>query len=237
MADRAGFPGRELLRAYPERLRTRAAATDWQVTLALVGLTAVAYLGQTLAAIRVGAPVRDVTAFLFLARPALAWPLSPFLHAGPLHFVANVAVLVPTGIEAERHLSRRQYVGLFLVSSAGASLVAAATTMPFAEGPVAAYGISGFVFALATYLLVHLALAHEAPILPPDGPAPDRHPLEIVAVLLGVSVLVLVAADVGGALLNGFRGVNGGHLGGAFVGIVVGGLHRTSCHGAFGGAP
>ncbi|MFB6282138.1 MAG: rhomboid family intramembrane serine protease [Haloferacaceae archaeon] len=229
MSDRPTPPSRDRLRSYPARVRARARETDWRLTFGLVALSTAAYLGQTLAALRVGAPVRVVTARLFLARPLVAWPLSPFLHGGNPHFLANVLVLVPTGIEAQRHLTDRQYAGLFVVTAVVAALLAAATLVPFADGPVASYGISGFVFALATYLLVHLRRAHPDPPFTARGVALDRHPLELFGALLGVSVLLLVAADLGLALRYGLRGVNGGHLGGAAVGAVAGALHRGPC--------
>lgn len=227
MDDRAGLPSRDLLKTSPGEVRTRAETTDWWLTFALVSITTLVYLGQTLAAIWLDASVQGVTVYLFLAYPAVAWPLSPFLHSGNPHFLANVGMLVLTGIEAQRHLSNRQYVGLFLVSAVVTAIVGAATMLPFADGPVASYGISGFVFALATYLLVHLSLAHDVPVVTPEGFNFDRHPLEILGILLGVSVVLLVSIDVGQALLNGFRGVNGGHLGGAVVGVLAGLVHGS----------
>jgi membrane associated rhomboid family serine protease len=227
MADRAGLPSRDLLQTYPRKVRTRAETTDWWLTFSLVSITSVVYLGQTFAGIWLHVSVRGVTAYLFLNYPLVAWPLSPFLHSGTPHFLANVVVLALTGIEAQRHLSDRQYVGLFLVTAVVTATVGAATMLPFTDGPVASYGISGFVFALATYLLVHLPMAHDEPVFTPAGFNFDRHPLEVVGLLLGVSVVLLVSIDVGGALLNGFRGVNGGHLGGAVVGILAGLAHGS----------
>lgn len=231
MPDRAGLPGRDRLGTVPRQVRARAAATDWRITAALVWLTTAVYLGQLLAAVRFGASVRDVTARLFLDYPLVAWPLSPFLHGGTLHFLANVVMLALIGIEAQRHLAGRQYLGLFLVSAVVSSLVAAATMVPFTARPVASYGISGFVFALAAYLLVHLPAAHGGRGLAPAGFDLERHPLEITAVLFGVSAVLVVSIDVGQAALHGFRGVNGGHLGGVLVGTTAGYLHRrvTSC--------
>ncbi|MFB6301665.1 MAG: rhomboid family intramembrane serine protease [Haloferacaceae archaeon] len=222
MADRAGLPSRELLKTYPRKIRTRIETTDWRITLYLIFFTTVAYLGQTLAAIWLNASIEGVTAYLFLNYPLVAWPLSPFLHSGNPHFLANIAMLALTGIETQRHLSDRQYIGLFLVSAVVTGLAGAATMLPFADGPVATYGISGFVFALATYLLVHLWLAHDEPVFTSEGFNFDQHPLEIVGILLGVSVVLSVATDLGQALLNGFQGMNGGHLGGAVLGIVAG---------------
>lgn len=235
MSDRVGLPSRDLLRTYPAKVRARAATTDWWLTFGLVALSTVAYLGQTLAAVRLGTSVQGVTAYLFVRYPVVAWPLSPFLHAGSVHVLANVVVLAPTGIEAQRHLTDRQYAGLFVVTAAVTALLAAATLLPFTDGPVASYGISGFVFALATYLLVHLRNAHPEPLFTSEGVPLDRHPLELLGALLGVSVLLLVAADVGLALADGLRGVNGGHLGGALVGTAAGVLHRGPCED--GGSP
>jgi hypothetical protein len=137
--------------------------------------------------------------------------------------------MTAAGIEAQRHLPDRQYLVLFMESAVVSALLGAGMKIPFSSKPVAVYGISGFVFALATFLLVHLYLAHDEPLLSSEGFNVRRHPLELIAILLGISVLLLVAVDVGQAFLNDFRGVNGGHLGGAILGILEAYGQRSDC--------
>jgi membrane associated rhomboid family serine protease len=218
-----------IVRAYPARIRARAARTDWRVTRRLLLVTTLVHAVQTAVAVELRVPVAGVTAALFLERPAVAWPLSTFLHRDATHFLGNAVLLVATGIEAQRHLSTRQYLALFVAAAVATPLVGLAARRPFVDGPVAVYGISGFVFALATCLLVHFSLAHDAALATAEGVDPRRHPLEGFAVLLGVSALLLVAFDVGTALLSGGRGVNGGHLGGVLVGLGAGVVRGVAC--------
>lgn len=211
-----------VLRRYPDQARTRITETDWRLTLYLTFAVVLVYFVQTLAAVRLGTSVEGVTSYLFLEYPVVAWPLSMFLHNGNAHFLANVVFLIVTGIEAQRHLSNGQYLALFLVSAVVTPALGAAANIPFTDKPVGVWGISGFVFALATYLLVHLYVAHDEPFLTEEGFNIRRNPFEVAGILLGVSVVLLVSFDVGQALLNGGRGVNGGHLGGSVIGSLFG---------------
>jgi hypothetical protein len=65
------------------------------------------------------------------------------------------------------------------------------------------------VFALVTYLLVHLYLAHDEPFWIEDGFNLRRSPFEVVVIWLGLSVVVLVSYDAWLAVLNGGKGEMG----------------------------
>ncbi len=215
-------PISDVLLAYPQQARTRATETDWRATLSLVLAILAVYLGEQFAALWFGATTEGVVSLLFLGHPFVAWPLSLFFHSGLTHLFPNALLLLAVGIEAQRHLTDGQYAGLFLVTAVVSPLVGAATELPFTDQPVGVWGISGFVFALATFLLVHLYLAHDEPFLTDEGFNLRRNPFEVAAILLGVSVVALVVIDIGQAVVNGGAGVNGGHLGGTTIGALLG---------------
>jgi len=201
--------------------RARARIVGLHPTLTLLLVVGLVYLGQTVAGAALDGSVRRATTVLFVQYPAVAWPLSPLLHDDGTHLAANAFMLAITGFEAQRHLSGRQYAGLVLGAGVASTGLGVATRLPFADGPI------GVVFAFATYLLVHLHRAHVAPSTD-GGPSPElrQSPLRIAAVVLGLSVVLLVVLDVGQAALGGFEGINGGHLGGAVVGVSAAVLQR-----------
>lgn len=181
------------------------------------------FLAQEIAAVYFGASILGVTSYFFLYYPIPAWFLTFFLHKGVMHFLANVALISFVGRVVESEFSKRGYltfiVGTVVLSSLGAYLAKA----PFTAKPVAAYGASGFGFALAAYSL-RFPLRHgDAPLnMLTFGTNPvETPPAERIAFLLGVSAVVSVVVDLFTGQYLTTEWVNGAHLVGVIIGILV----------------
>jgi membrane associated rhomboid family serine protease len=169
-----------------------------------------------------GAPLSVAAGMLFVETPLVAWLLSPFLHIGVLHFTANYLLLWVLGVAIEPTMTRDRYVGLVVVGAAVAGLGAYLSLAPFTTEPIAAYGASGVVYALAMYALITPIAATLSGAVPLEAALTDTQEIVQLAALLGVAAALTVVLDIarGPALVAG--GVNGAHLGGAAVGMAAG---------------
>lgn len=148
---------------------------------------------------------------LFDIAPFIAWPLAPILHKGVFHLVGSIFGIFFLGIPVEKDLGKRMYTAFLVASGYLSTAIGAGVMLLFADGGIAFYGSSGIVFALAGYAVV---------ALPRGVRALER--FETVAVFIGaISVGFVVLDPVTGPYLT-VDWVNGGHLGGLIVGIVVG---------------
>lgn len=215
---------RAILRGLVTDLRDRHSPTTNYVVLAIC----LVFLTQEITAVYLGASILGVTSYFFLKYPVPAWLLTFFLHQGVMHFLANVALIGFVGRVVEPQFSKRGYltfiVGTVVLSALGAYLAKA----PFTAKPVAAYGASGFGYALAAYSL-RFPFRHGDALLHvvTFGTNPVETPLvERIAFLLGVAAATAVVLD----LLTGpyltAEWVNGAHLVGAVIGFLVGGFGR-----------
>ena len=173
------------------------------------------YAAQAFQAVRWGAPsVFVATNYAYLRTPWLAWPLSPLLHGGLVHVVPNLLTLLAFGRVVEAHLTTRRFAAMAGVAAVGSIAALAGWGLAFGSDPyVAAYGISGVVFAAGGFAVVHL-------------PAHERvTDLELLAVLFGVCAVVLVAVEVAGAAVSlSPASVNVGHAAGLAVGLATAAL-------------
>lgn len=173
------------------------------------------YAAQAFQAVRWGAPsVSVATNYAYLRVPWLAWPLSPLLHGGLVHVVPNLITLLAFGRVAEAHLSTRRFAAMVAVAAVGSIAALAGWGLAFGSQPyVAAYGISGVVFAAGGFAVLHL-------------PAHDRvTDLELLSVLFGLCAICLVAVKtVGAAVSLSPASVNVGHAAGLLVGLATAAL-------------
>jgi membrane associated rhomboid family serine protease len=180
------------------------------VTDLLAVVVCAVYAGQAFQTVLWDAPsVFVATNYAYLRAPWLAWPLAPLLHGGLVHVVPNLLTLVVFGRIAEDHLTTGRFASMATVAAVGSIAALAAWGLTFGTRPyVAAYGISGVVFAAAGFAAVHL-------------PGHDRvTDSELLAVLFGVCAVGLVGVEVlGAAALRSPAGLNVGHAVGLLVGL------------------
>jgi membrane associated rhomboid family serine protease len=186
------------------------------ITFGLIGFVGGIFIGEIFLATLIGTSSVEVFATgLFKLYPMIAWPLAPFLHQGVVHFTSNVVGLILFGLPVEDELSSRQYAVFSVVVAAlstalGAVLMASGTTKP-----IAFYGISGVVYALAGFAFVHFA-THES----------RMEVIEWIAFVGGAAAVLHVGFDVLTGLLISGNTINGGHLTGLIVGISVSRLRK-----------
>jgi len=180
------------------------------VTDLLAVVVCAVYAGQGFQAVLWDAPsVFVATNYAYLRVPWLAWPLSPLLHGGLVHVVPNLLTLLAFGRIAEDHLSTGQFAAMAAAAAIGSIAALAGWGLAFGSRPyVAAYGISGVVFAAGGFAVVHL---------------PDHErvtDLELLAVLFGLCAVGLVGVEVlGAAAVGSPASVNVGHAVGLLVGL------------------
>lgn len=207
-------------------LRTELQRYPAPFTTWLVGVVCIAFAGQVALALEVGRSVQVVTGVLFLEYPEAMWLLSPVLHRGVGHFAVNVVLLAVLGTVNERQFTPVQYLAFLAVAAAISSTLAFATQAPFTDKHVAAYGASGIVLALATYSVYYAPTRRPRTL---DDLASmlfgAATPTQRLAVLLGISSILLVLVDLASPPYLEPHWVNGAHLGGALVGLVAGYLH------------
>lgn len=93
----------------------------------------------------------------FILGPSIAtqpWTLvtTVYAHAGPIHLVTNVLLLVPAGLFVERVTTRSGFHALFYLSGLAAAVVVVLTGAAFGVR-AGALGASGAVFALIGYAI------------------------------------------------------------------------------------
>jgi membrane associated rhomboid family serine protease len=185
---------------------------DSKVTYLLgIIVAAVFILEVAFTAIRSLDSIQILATGMFGVHPAIAWPLSPVLHRGFLHFGANLIGLLTVGVPIEKHWTRRRY-SLFLVLT-GYLTIAAGTgfMLIFSDSPVAFYGTSGVVYALAGYSLIHLFQSHI-----------QFNLTEIVAAFIGFVALVSVVVDPFTGPYFEPLWINAGHASGLLIGAGAG---------------
>lgn len=205
MSDRRGLLNVQMtLRAYT--------TSDATVTYLVISLIAVVFLIEVLMTALISLDSIQVFATgIFGVYPVVAWPVSPVLHSGFLHFAASVFGLLIVGVPVEKHWSRSRYVVFLILTGYGTIAAGAGVLWLFSDQSVAFYGTSGVIYALAGYSLTHLPRQHT-----------ELNVLERIAVTVGIITLLSVLFD----LLTGpyftAQLVNGGHAFGFVIGAVVG---------------
>ena len=180
------------------------------VTDLLAVVVCAVYAAQAFQTVRWGAPsVFVATNYAYLSVPLLAWPLSPLLHGGLVHVVPNLLTLLAFGRIVEAHLTTHRFAAMAAVAAVASIAALAGWGLVFGSRPyVAAYGISGVVFAAGGFAVVHFP-AHE-----------QVTDLELLAVLFGVCAVALTGVEsVGAAVSLSPAGVNVGHVMGLAVGL------------------
>ena len=207
----------QILRKNSLRQEFKTALTQYRVTRAPVTYGLI-WVVTTIFAIEVVftalfgvRSIRVLATGSFKLHPELAWVFAPILHAGSRHFLANVGGLLVLGIPLEQHFTKRRFGSFILATAYLSTLGGWLAQAMFTTAPIAVYGISGTVFALAGYALVHSCRAN------------DRLPaFEWIAMLVGLAAAVTVAYDpiTGQYLHPGW--INGGHATGMMIGLLVG---------------
>jgi membrane associated rhomboid family serine protease len=192
---------------------------DSTVTYVLMTLVAAVFLVEVAMTAVIGLPNIQVFATgIFGVYPWIAWPFSPVLHRGILHFAATLVGLTVVGIPIERHWTRKRYI-LFLVATGYVTVALGAAFMTiFSEKQLAFYGTSGVIYALAGYSLIHLPQRHD-----------NLNLTEWFAVFIGAVALVTVLLDPFTGPYFEPRWINGGHTSGLIIGAVVGWVVSNRC--------
>ena len=180
------------------------------VTDLLAVVVCAVYAGQAFQAVLWDAPsVFVATNYAYLRVPWLAWPLSPLLHGGLVHVVPNLLTLLAFGRIAEDHLTTGWFAVMAAVAAVGSIAALAAWGLAFGSDPyVAAYGISGVVFAAGGFAVAHL-------------PGHERvTDLELLTVLFGLCAVGLVSVEaLTAAAVRSPASLNVGHVVGLIVGV------------------
>lgn len=187
-------------------------ATSAPVTYGLIWIVTAVFAAEVALTVLFG--VRSIRVFAtgsFKLHPELAWLFAPVLHAGSRHFLANIAGLLVLGVPLEQQVRPRGFVVFILATAYLSTLGGWLAKAAFTTTPIAVYGISGTVFALAGYALVHFSRYT------------DRlSAFEWVAMLFGLAAAVTVAYDsFNGPYLHP-EWINGGHATGLVIGLIAG---------------
>jgi membrane associated rhomboid family serine protease len=193
--------------------------SDATVTYLVISLIAVIFLIEILmTALTSLGSIQVFATGIFGVHPVVAWPLSPVLHSGVLHFAASVFGLLIVGVPVETHWSRTRYTVFLILTGYGTIAAGAGVLWLFSDQSVAFYGTSGVIYALAGHSLTHLPRQHT-----------ELDLLERFAVIVGVLALLSVIFD----LLTGpyvtAQWVNGGHASGFVIGAIVGWTSWSRC--------
>lgn len=201
----------QVIRELPEE---NAPVTYWLVSI----ITAVFLIEVGLTVLYGLSQIRVFATGLFGVYPGVAWTVSPFLHRGPLHWIASIVGLVFLGSAIERHWPQWRYIGFLLVAGYGATAAGAVLMLAFSEGQIAFYGTSGIVFAMAGFAIVHLPWSH-----------PQVTKVEWFAAFVGVVALLQVLVDpLTGPYFDPYW-INGGHMAGFVIGLVAGRFGWSVC--------
>jgi membrane associated rhomboid family serine protease len=197
-------PGAHLMRALSQY---RDMEAPW--TFGVVSVVSGIFILEVLLTIAVGAPSVEVIATgLFGVAPLVAWPLSPVIHQGIVHFGANIGGLLLFGIPLEAELYDRTFVTLVVLSAVGSTIVGSLLFSLTTTGPIAYYGISGVLYALAGFAVITY------------GRKPNSlEPIEWLALLGGVSAGIAVGGDVLSGVMLTDQTINGGHASGLLIGL------------------
>jgi len=187
-------------------------AADAPVTLTLIWVVIAVFAVEVALAVLFGTrSIRLVAVGSFKFHPEIAWLAGPFLHASPRHLLVNIGGLALLGIPLEQHFSNHR-IGTFIIVTAYLSTAVGGLLLAmFTADQVAMYGISGTVFAMGGFGLVHLGSSNDS--LPA---------FEWVAVILGLSTVVSVAFDPFTGPYFHPDWINGGHTTGVVIGVIAG---------------
>jgi membrane associated rhomboid family serine protease len=195
------------------------ATSEATVTYIVISLIAVVFLSEVLmTALTSLGSIQVFATGMFGVYPTVAWPLSPVLHRGFRHFAASVFGLLVVGVPVEQHWSRTRYMAFLILTGYATIAAGAGVLWVVADQPVAFYGTSGVIYALAGYSLTHLPRQHT-----------PRSAIEAVAVLVGASALLSVLFDVFTGPYFTAQWMNGGHISGFVIGAVVGWSDLSRC--------
>jgi membrane associated rhomboid family serine protease len=187
-------------------------ASGAPVTLTLIWIVTTVFAAEVALTVLFG--VRSIRVFAtgsFKLYPELAWLFAPVLHAGLGHFLVNIGGLLTVGIPLELQFTNRRF-GIFLLATAYFSTVGGLVAKAvFTTTPIAVYGISGTVFALAGYALIHFGRSSE-----------HLKAFEWVALLVGFAAATTVAVDFFTGPYLHPEWINGGHATGFMIGVLVG---------------
>lgn len=204
-----------LKKAYQEYLDTGS-----RITYLLMTVVAAVFLVEVVMTAVIGLQSIQVFATgIFGVYPWIAWPFSPVLHRGILHFIATLVGLTVVGIPIEKHWTWKQYTAFLVVTGYATIVFGAAFMAVFSEKQLAFYGTSGVIYALAGYSLTHLPRRHN-----------DLNLTEWFAVFIGVVAFITVILDPFTGPYFAPRWINGGHTSGLMIGVIVGWVSRSSCN-------
>lgn len=182
------------------------------VTYAVIALVVAVFGVEVAFTVTQGIAGIDVFATgLFGVAPYLAWPLSPFLHRGILHFGSSLAGLWLLGPPIEQYWRRWHFAAFLLGSGYIATVIGVATMAPFTAKKVAFYGSSGMIFALGGFAVAFFPRWFG-----------EVETSEWLATFVGAVAVVTVLVDPFTGPYFSADWVNGGHLGGVVVGLLVG---------------
>lgn len=213
----------DTIRNIPPDLSNR----DSPITQWLVLTIFVVFLAQGIAAAIFQDSIIGVTSFFFLEYPLSAWLLSFFLHKGIIHFLANIALIGITGRVVEQYFSTRAYFRFIAVAAVFSGIGGFLFQALFTPNPVAAYGASGFGYALATYSL-YLPFKGNLSSwrsMKPENLWSNTTPAERFVFLLGVSAIIKITYDLATGPYFTVDWTNGAHLIGGLVGLIVGWIY------------
>jgi membrane associated rhomboid family serine protease len=162
--------------------------------------------------------IRIFATGVFGVYPWIAWPLSPVLHRGFLHFAASIVGLIVVGLPIEKHWSRKRYAVFLVVTGYTTITFGVAFLSVFSDQQLAFYGTSGVIYALAGYSITHLPRKHDGLQL-----------IEKLAVFIGVVALISVILDPFTGPYFEPRWINGGHTSGFVIGVVAGWFGLGGC--------
>ena len=193
--------------AYEEYLQANST-----ITYALMTVVAAVFLVEVVLTAVFGLQSVQVFATgLFGVHPWIAWPFSPILHRGILHFAATLTGLTIVGIPVERYWGRRRYTAFLLVTGYVTVILGAGFMAVFSDKQLAFYGTSGVVYALAGFSLTYL---------PSRGK--DLELIGWFAVFIGVVAFVNVLVDPFTGPYFAPKWINGGHTSGFIIGAAIG---------------
>jgi len=193
--------------AYEEYLQANST-----ITYALMTVVAAVFLVEVVLTAVLGLQSVQVFATgLFGVYPWIAWPFSPILHRGILHFAATLIGLTIVGIPVERYWGWRRYTAFLLVTGYVTVVLGVGFMAVFSNKQLALYGMSGVVYALAGFSFTYLPYRGK-----------DLELIEWFAVFIGVVALVDVLVDPFTGPYFAPKWINGGHTSGFIIGAAIG---------------
>ena len=187
-------------------------AADAPIILTLIWVVTAVFAVEVALSVLFGTrSIRVLATGSFKLHPELAWLVAPFLHAGIGHLIVNIGGLAVVGIPLEQYFSKRRF-GIFIVVTAYLSTFTGGLTQAvFTTDQVAMYGISGVVYAMGGFGLVHFGSSNDS--LPS---------FEWVALMFSLGAGVIVAFDPFTGPYFHPDWINGGHTSGFLIGVIAG---------------